>query len=253
MKRKERQFVALMLMHDRGMRRSFRMRASFFYALLCVIACLPLLAGGLAWLSYNLQQKNNTLRENILRFEDDFRKAQSIAERLGNVETLLNENAVEGKDVLLRRLAASSSPPAEPPAEHPFAASNGEENTPPPQKTEQQEPFRAINTDYIRLENVQVRALRANKLLIALDLHNTDQQKIAAGRVSAALLTTYGARHEINFSPDNVGDFRISRFKRTVMLTELSPQMNPINAQVMIEVRKEDGAVVYRNLFAVER
>jgi hypothetical protein len=240
-------------MRDKGARHSFRMRAAVFYALLCSIVCLPLFVCGLGWFSYNIWKENSILRENVLRFEDDFQKAQSIAERLENIEELLNENAVAGKDILLRRLAASSEANSAslPEDQAGSAGENGQASQSP--KPAPQEEFPAINADYIKVDNVQARALRENKLRIALDLHNTDNQKIAAGRVSAMLLTADGARHEPVFVPSNVGDFRISRFKRTVMNARLAPQLNLANAQVILEIRREDNSVVYRNLFSVER
>ncbi|MDR1658763.1 MAG: hypothetical protein LBR94_00275 [Desulfovibrio sp.] len=241
-------------MRDKGTRRSFRVRAAVFYALFCGIVCLPLLVCGLSWFSYNIWKENTVLRENVLRFEDDFQKAQSIAERLENIEELLNENAVVGKDVLLRRLAASSGTGSAASSGDPAdsLSENGQTSQSPP-PVQQQDVFPAINADYIRVDNVQARALRENRLRIALDLRNTDNQKIAAGRVSAVLLTADGARHELVFAPYNVGDFRISRFKRTVMYANLAPQLNLVNSQVILEVRREDNSVVYRNLFAVER
>jgi hypothetical protein len=240
-------------MRDKGTRRSFRVRAAVFYVLLCGIACLPLLVCGLGWFSYNTWKENTILRENVLRFEDDFQKAQSIAERLENIEELLNENAVAGKDVLLRRLAASSGTDPASPSGEPAAPADGNGQTSQPPSPMQQDSFPAINTDYIKVDNVQARALRENRLRIALDLRNTDNQKIAAGRVSAELLTADGTRHELVFVPYNVGDFRISRFKRTVMYANLAPRPNLVNSQVILEVRREDNSVVYRNLFAVER
>ncbi|MDR3358608.1 MAG: hypothetical protein LBN96_07130 [Desulfovibrio sp.] len=230
------------------------MGAVFFYALLCGIICLPLLICGLGWFSYNIFKENYTLRESILRFEEDFQKAQSIAERLENIEELLDENSVAGKDILLRRLAASSETDSASPSG--AQADSADENRQAPQspKDTPQETVPTISTDdYIKVENVQARALRENKLRIALDLRNADTRKIAVGRVSVVLLTADGSRHEPVFVPHNVGDFRISRFKRTVMRANLAHRLNLVNAQVILEVRREDDSVVYRNLFAVER
>jgi hypothetical protein len=240
-------------MRDKGARYSFRVRAAVFYTLLFSVVCLPLLVCGLTWFSYNIWNENKVLRENMLRFEDDFQKAQSIAERLENIEELLNENAVVGKDVLLRRLAASSGTGPASSSEIPAdSADEGGQSAQPPASTPQ-DVFPAIDAGYIRVDNVQARVLRENRLRLALDLHNTDNQKIAAGRVSAVLLTADGARHDPAFLPYNVGDFRISRFKRTVMHAKLPPRLNLVNSLMILEVRREDNSVVYRNLFSVER
>lgn len=240
-------------MRDRGARHSFRMRAAVFYALLCSIVCLPLLVCALGWFSYNIWKENKILHEDILRFEDGFQKAQSIAERLENIEELLNENAVAGKDILVRRLASSSETGPPPPSEDAADVAAGDGQTAQSPAPAPQDELQAVNADYIAVDNVQARVLPENRLRIALDLRNTDYQKIAAGRVSAMLLTADGARHEPVFTPYNVGDFRISRFKRTVMHAKLPPRLNLANSQVILEVRREDNSVVYRNFFAVER
>ncbi|MDR3319701.1 MAG: hypothetical protein LBS77_01815 [Desulfovibrio sp.] len=249
-----REYFSIVIMSDKT-RHSFRMRGGLFYALLCVVACLPLLVVGLGWFSYRVWQENNHLRDSTLRFKDDFQKARSTAERLENMEKLFSESTAQGKDVLARRLAApdESGPLTRP--DTPAKADNGPAQTPQPQPPSMQGEFLAVNTGYVRVDNVQVRVLHENRLRIALDLRNADDQKLAVGRISAVLLTADGdgARHELAFASDHAGNFRIRQFLRTVMLAILSPQMSLVNAQVVLEVRKEDSAVVYRDIFAVEQ
>jgi hypothetical protein len=235
-------------MRDKGRRHSFRVPTTFLYALLCCILCMPFLLCGLGWFSWHIRQENILLRENVQRFEDGFQKAQKTAERLENLEELLSEDAVPGRDVLARGLAASqeaSSPPRQDPPD--------DEDAAPAPTAATQDVFPALDADYIKVDNVQARVLTESRLRVALDLRNTDNQKIAAGRVSVQLLTVDGARHDLVFAPANATDFRISRFKRTIMFARLSPQVNTTNAQIILEVRKDDNTVVYRNIFSVER
>ena len=50
-----------------------------------------------------------------------------------------------------------------------------------------------------------------------------------------------------------MGNFRISRFKRAVMVARVPDQYSLVNAQVILEVRQQDADLIYRNIFAVER
>lgn len=69
-------------------------------------ACLWL--GRRAWLGvWRLWQENALLRENVLRFESDYQEAQATAERLENLEELLREDGVPGRELVLRKLASA--------------------------------------------------------------------------------------------------------------------------------------------------
>ena len=70
--------------------------------------------------------------------------------------------------------------------------------------------------------------------------------------MTGTLITADGAKHALSFDPENVGDFRISRFKRTVIVVRLPGRLDLVNAQVILEVRNQDESVVYRNIFPVE-
>lgn len=77
------------------------MRCWFF---LPACLCSPArLAGG----SGGLWQENALLRENVLRFESDYQEAQATAERLENLEELLREDGVPGRELVLRKLASA--------------------------------------------------------------------------------------------------------------------------------------------------
>lgn len=245
-----REHLSIILMRDNGPRRSFRLRRSRFFALVIFFGCMPVLCGLLAWQCYSLWEENASLRANMQRFEMDCQTAQATAERLQDYEDLLREEGVQGRELLLRRLArsggealgqesAEGTPPQ--PAATPLGEGPGHEE------------FPVVDTGAIKVSNVQARALRGNGLRIGLDLRNTESQKLLAGSVSATLVTASGQKCPLTFDPEDVGNFRISRFKRAVMVARVPEQYSLVNAQVILEVREQDADVIYRNIFAVER
>ena len=249
---KYKESLSIIFMRDNGPRRSFRVRRVLFYTVLCFFACLPLLSAGLGWQCWKLWQDNGILRANMLRFESDYQEAQATAERLEHLEDLLREENVQGRTLVLRRLGGEDvAKPGE------AAPADREETVkaeaPRGVEGPGHEEFPAIDRDYVKVDNVQVRALRGGKLRMALDLRNTDNQRLASGSVSGTLLTADGTRHPLSFDPENVGDFRISRFKRTVIVVGLLGRLNLVNAQVILEVRNQDDSVVFRNIFPVEQ
>lgn len=248
-----REHLSIILMRDNGPRRSFRLRRSRFFALIVFFASMPVLCALLAWQCWLLWDENVTLRVNMQRFETDCQTAQATAERLENFEELLREEGVQGRELLLRRLArAGGDAPA---AEGAATAAETAQSTPPagapmPEGPGHEE-FPVVDTGRVKVTNVQARALRGNALRIGLDLRNPESQKLLAGTVSATLVTASGQRHQLVFDPEDVGNFRISRFKRAVMISRVPEQYSLVNAQVILEVR--DSGLLYRNIFAVER
>ena len=259
---KYRENLSIILMRDNGPRRSFRVRRARFVAALAVMACMPALCGVLGWLCWTLWQQNVQLRDNVLRFESDYQVAQANAERLENLEELLREENISGRELVLRRLGTGGAA-AEAPGEGP---SNSGSTATAPEKPQKEpakdaaktvdgpghEDFPAIDLDYVKVGNVQVREIRAGKLRLALDLRNTDSQKILSGVVSGTLLTADGKTYPMRFDPEDVGNFRISRFKRAVMVAGTDKQVSLTNAQMILEVRSQENAVVFRNIYAVE-
>ena len=242
--------LGIILMRDNGPRRSFRLRRSSFFALVVFFSCMPFLCAVLAWQCWQLWQENTSLRAYMQRFEMDCQTAQATAERLQNFEELLREEGVQGRELLLRRLArgsAEAQPEAAAPGDTAQAAGPALGDGPG------HEEFPVVDTGVIKVSNVQARALRGNGLRIGLDLRNADSQKLLAGSVSATLVTASGQKCPLAFDPEDVGNFRISRFKRAVMVARVPDQYSLVNAQVILEVRQQDADLIYRNIFAVER
>lgn len=248
-----REQLSIILMRDNGPRRSFRLRRSRFFALIVFFASMPALCILLAWQCWLLWDENATLRGNMQRFETDCQTAQATAERLENFEELLREEGVQGRELLLRRLARAGGDA--PPAEGAPAAGPDVQGAPAAGTTMAEGPgheeFPVVDTGRVKVLNVQARALRGNALRIGLDLRNPESQKLLAGTVSAMLVTASGQKHQLTFDPEDVGNFRISRFKRVVMISRVPEQYSLVNAQIILEVR--DSGLLYRNIFAVER
>lgn len=258
---KYRENLSIILMRDNGPRRSYRVRRVRFVAALVLMACMPVMCVVLGWLSWTLWQQNVQLRDNVLRFESDYQVAQANAERLENLEELLREENIPGRELVLRRLGGGGAA-AEAPGEGPSNGSSAA-TTEKPQKDASKdsarategpghEDFPAIDLDYVKVANVQVREIRGAKLRLALDLRNTDSQKILSGVVSGTLLTADGKTYPLRFDQEDVGNFRISRFKRAVMVAATEKQVSLTNAQVILEVRSQEDTVVFRNIYAVE-
>lgn len=247
--------LSLILMSDDGARRTFRVRRARFYGLIICLLCFPLLAAFLGWRAVQLWRENAALNAEQARLERELLAAEATAERLENLEVLLREDGMEGRRLLALRLAGREE----------SGGSAGDVNAQDDEKEREQalkQPnegpghteFPAVATDMVKVLNVRARALGNGRLRISLDLRNTERQKVVSGEVRATLITADGQQHEVQFEPEDVGDFRISRFKRAVMLSHLPRSVGRLeNSQVIIEVLKSDGQLLFRNIFAVER
>lgn len=239
-----REHLNIILMRDNGPRRNYRVRRSRFFAVIVFFAVLPILCIALglqAWQSY---QENIVLQGQLLRLESDLQTALSTARRLENLAILLEEES-STREMVIRSLGTGSEVEGNDSEEQAVQAAAMSEGP-------GHEDFPALDTGYIQVRNIQVRLLRRNKLRLALDLHNTNNQAQATGTLHASLITADGHSYSLKIEPDNAKDFRINRFKRTVMLADLPTRRSMVNAQVIIEVHDKDDALVYRNIFAVE-
>ncbi len=237
-------------MRDNGPRSNFRIRRSRFYLLIIFFSCLPFLCLLLAIQCYVLWEDNQKLRLGVERFEADYQAAEARAERLENLEALLREEDVPGREILVRQLAKADQPQDvdENPPQEPAENAHGAEAEGPGH-----EEFPVVNTGRVKVSNVQVRAIRGNALRIGLDLRNPDSEQLLSGLVDAVLITANGEKRELSFTPRDVGNFRINRFKRTVMMAQVPRGISLVNARIILEVRSQSGEVIYSNIFAVQR
>lgn len=247
--------LSLILMSDDGARRTLRVRRARFYALMISLLCFPLLTVGLGWWSFQLWRANAALSDAQACLERELLEAEATAERLENLEILLKEESVEGRRLLATRLVGRSEAAADvTEADGAEARKEMEQAFKQPGDGPGHAEFPAVSSELVKVLNVRARSLGNGKLRISLDLRNTERQKVVSGEVAVTLLTADGQQHNITFDPDDVGDFRISRFKRAVMVSRLPRSVGKLeNSQVIIEVKKSDGQLLFRNIFAVER
>lgn len=244
-----RERLNIVIMRDNGPRHSYHLKRSNFVMLLVFFLCLPFVAILLSTQCYMLWQDNIRLRESLEKTESDYQVMEARAERLENLEELLKEENVSGREVVIRQIGSVPEKEKQP---------EEKDN----QTDEQQaqlaegpghEEFPVLDTGRVNVSNVQARAMRGNNLRVGLDLRNPDNEPLLSGNVEAILLTANGERMELKFSPDEVGAFRISRFKRTVMTAQVPRNISLVNAQIILEVKDQDDKPIYRNIFAVQR
>lgn len=267
-----REQLNIIFMRDNGPRRSLRIRRSRFYLLIIFFASLPFLCILLSIQCWLLWEDNQKLHESVERFESDCQAAEARAERLENLEEFLREENVPARGVLVRQLARDASQDIIPPAQ----PREQQSAPPPPRETNENgsiqakvetevqekpeladgpghEEFPAIDTGRVTVSNVQARAMRGNSLRIGLDLRNPENGTLLIGEVDATLVTASGEKHELVFAPHNVGSFRINRFKRTVMVAHVPREVNLADSQIILEVKNQDGEIIYSNIFAVQQ
>lgn len=238
-------------MRDNGPRRGFRVRRSRFYLLLAFFVSLPFICVLLATQCWFLWRDNINLRQNVEKFELDYQKAEARAERLENLEELLREESLASRNLIMRRLAEGASEPHQhSPAEKSESGSPGSE--PALAEGPGHEEFPALDSGRVKVSNVQARVIRGHSLRIGLDLRNPDNESLLSGEVDATLITSNGERHELAFSPRDVGSFRINRFKRTVMIAQVPASVSMNNAQLILEVLDHAGEPIFRNIFAIQ-
>ena len=237
-------------MRDNGPRRSIRLRRSRFYLFLVFLFSTPFLCVLLALQCWLLWEENVKLRENVERFELDCQTAEYRAERLENLEILLNEENIPARELILRQLAHSGNLSA-------AYVPEGEEETASPDPSTVSGPghedFPVVDTGRVKIENVQIRAVRGRNLRVGLDLRNPENESLLTGDVGATLVTADGEKTLLSFAPSDAGSFRINRFKRAVMTARTPGGASLENASVILEVRDQTGNTLYQNIFAVQR
>lgn len=239
--------LSLLVLRDNGVAWRCRMRAGLLATLLVLATLMPLLAGVGSWLSWTLWRENRVLSEDAVRLEKEWMTARATAERLSNLETLLRADTPEAGAVLqnMARRAAESLPAAK--------QTVGTAPTASTQEGPGHSEFPVVDTKVVTVENAAARLMGNRKLRLTLDLRNPDLKRPVSGSIRAVLVTADGESLPLEI-PEESGDFRISRFKRAVLLPALPPGVTGVpNAMVIIEVMEEGGALAYRNIFPVER
>ena len=295
--------ITISIIRDNGERRSLRLSRRLFLSLIVFFVLLVPLCICAVWQAASLWLGKSELQARLERAETALATALATAQRLQNLEILLNEAGVDGREYVLRKLATHTAgngkqlaaavsvvPPVAstvvPSTEAAGAAtgatadqsqpeitgtegsesasttgdtSAGESPAPENREAAQQladeggdgEPFQGVDLGYVRVSNVTARLGQHRRLRLALDLHNTEKQEVASGTVEAILLTADGGRTNLEYTVEDAGNFRISFFKRAVMLSRLPSQHNLTNAQILVEIRNHEHTLVYSNLYPV--
>ena len=231
----------IIYMRDNGPRHSIRARRSVCYMLILFFVSLPFICIGLCIQSWNLWQENRKLTANIERFETDAQMASARADKLEKLEALLLEENVENRDRILRKLAYNEiSVNTSVGAETPMGDGPGHEE------------FPVVDTGRVKVSNVQARIMSGNRLRIALDVRNPDNERLLSGDIRVTLVTAKGEQRELVFTPSDVASFRINRFKRSVMVAKVPNRFVLNNSEVVIEVKEENGKTIFRNIYAVQ-
>lgn len=305
-----REQITVALIRDNGERRSWCLPRGLFRALVVFFVLLVPLCAVLLWQTCGLWQENAALTAALDKAEQSLGTAQATAQRLHDLEVLLEEERLAGREHVLRNLMAwnrkkggqagkapstqpaqaaqpaQPQPPQQPSqpaagdapvdapanapaaaaasadgAAGPEAAAPADSDAPTADKAENpaqqpddgaDEQFQGVDLGYVKVSNVTARQVHARRLRIALDLRNTEKQAVASGTVEAILLTADGERTNLEYTVEDAGHFRISSFKRAVLISRLASHQSLANAQVLLEVRNHEHTLVYSNLYPVE-
>lgn len=241
-----REKLNIILMRDNGPRRSLQLRRSNFLLLACFFCCLPFLCLYLAGQCWRLWQENHALQTAVAQLATEMRGVQNRAARLENLEALLQEENVPAREAIIRQISAMPTEKEpqlpEPDSTAALAIADGPGH----------EDFPALDEGRVIVNNVQVRALGDRSVRIGLDLRNPDNEPSLSGEVSATLITARGEKVPLKFPREDSGAFRISRFKRTVIMASLPRNIDLQNAQLILEVRDLNDKPIFRNIFGVQ-
>ncbi len=253
--------ISILFMRDNGTSRRFRMSRAIFRGILLLFFCLcPVLAGLSVWLSHSLWDEKEGLLEQIEALQAMHVQALATAQRLGHLEKLL---IIDSDDASQLLSSISKENAQRPILSQPLSApsgSNTKSNTTPHndvQDAAQQEgpghaEFPEINTGEVVVESVNSRLVAPNRLRTAFDIRNPGEDTLS-GVVSCILSLANGQTVNLSFLPANAGFYRIQRWKRAVLVSNIDTTFDMMNAQVIIEIHNDDKALVYRNIFPIEQ
>lgn len=233
-------------MHDDGKSRRFRISTSLYRILWGLCILLPVITACALWGAAYLWRENVVLNANTARLDLAMHEAKSTAEKLTNLQKLL-EQGERSQGPVLQNLARQSAKEAPP------SPQNVGEDPDPTESGPGHGDFPAVDTKAVSVENVNARLVRAGKIRINLDLRNPDPKRSIAGHVRCTFIADSGEVIQLPLSAEQ-SDYKITRFKRAVFQPTLPPTItDTTNARIIIEVFVDEDTLVYRNLFPLER
>lgn len=240
--------ISIILMHDDGSNRRYRISLKIYRCICTLMFLLPLAVALSAFVCVQLWQENRGLNATASRHEFAMREAQNVAEKLTNLRAILEQEDKAVTGPVLQNLARQSA----------------KESIPsPPKSTEENDAaesgpghadFPVVNTGLVSIENVTARLLRAGKMRINLDLRNPDSNKRnISGQVRGIFIANSGETFPLPLPADQA-DFKINRFKRSVFQPPVPPNISDTtNARIILEVYTDDNSLIYRNIYPLER
>ncbi len=256
----------IILMRDSGESKRLRVRRSRFRALIAFFILCPFLAVGAAAGGYYLWQQNATLHRTIKDLEIEKQKLEHTAQRLSNLEALLNpEYAV--KNALTENLAQNSVKNGNNANKKKDSGSqktqiNAETQSPLGQGNTANtaggslgddpghEVFPVLDTKEIIVQNVSSTLYGKKRLRTAFELRNAGTEAIS-GEVTCILILNTGESIRLTPKPADAGTYKISHFKSTALTVNFDKDYDLTNAQVILEIKNTAGTVIYRNIYPI--
>ncbi len=267
----------LLIMRDSGETKRYRVRRSLFYTTVVLFLLFPIIAGFVGWGAYILWQDNVLLKQKNLSLENINKENEFTVKRLTTLEALLEHDTnIEGRIAqnqfnLQDNVANNESKQGK--AEEKNSAVKKVENEDTTKKITEQitehgpdvevdeavlqdgpghEEFPVVDVGVILVENVQSRLIAPRRLRISLDLRNPGETSLS-GTVFCILSLASGDTVPLTLTPNNVGSYKILRWKKAVFFADIVQEHDLFNAQLIIEVKDSDKKLIYSNIFAIEQ
>lgn len=250
------EYLGIILLYDNGKKTTMRIRKFWLDLAILALVIFPCLCGLLIFGCVKLWEQERLASQNLAELKETNDNMKKKLERLETLSALMDETTTPSRDIVIQAMAPSKKE-----ADVSFVDEE-EENVNIQQMVQQTHgpghvDFPALSTDYISVNNVQIKATNARSLRVSMDLQNSSNSNVAAeGDTKVWLMRSDGQRTELDISPTGVGKYRIMRFKRAVLnalIPKTESDLQP-NDQLIIEVsRKDTEQPVFRSIYAIER
>ncbi len=245
----------IILMRDSGESRRMRIRRSIFrYVVMFFLLC-PVLAAAAGTAIYYLWEERTKLQLHIAELEEINYKNQANSKRLSHLEALLNRQKDVQKN-LSQNMAAKNVQKVT--AQQKAGEKNGKKNSsdknsgPEDIEGPGHADFPVLDTKEIIVQNVTNLLSAKRRLRTSFDLHNEGKES-KAGEVVCILSLASGKTVRLVPQPADAGKYKISRFKKAVILTQIEPEVDMSNAQLILEIKNEAGKEIFRNVYPISQ
>ncbi len=239
--------INIIVMRDSGESKRYRMLRSRFRTLKLCCALSPFITAAALAGCYWLWEQNTLLSTANEQLAQKNAAYEISTKRLSHLEALLTRHEDVEKKIAVK-----------------IAAQNGEkklalENTPEEiqksavaQEGPGHENFPVIDTGALQVDNVSSTLVEKDRIRTAFDLRNKGTESIA-GEAVCILSLASGKTIPLTPAPADAGKYKIANFKSAVMYTEVDSKLDLTNAELILEVKDQTGAVVYRNIYPLSQ